>query len=184
MLFVVLLVQPILIFLRFLSELWTRTEQTDGRTSNSFIRMQNNKVIRHFLCILKEVVTVIAIQKANEYGCRFSDVRAPIATWPVAGRSQSSAGVNFHSALKRSNIVRLLWEWFLDHIRPHTSSNRHDKEFYTCEGSAPPVGVGRVGSMACAGNAIRGASPNRKNPEAFQAGRISALRAESEWAAK
>ena len=33
-----------------------------------------------------------------------------------------------------------------------------------CEGSAPPVGVGMFGSMACAGNAIRGASPNRKNP--------------------
>jgi len=48
-----------------LSELGTRTEQTDGRSSNSFIRMRNNKVIRHCWCIFKkkhEVIIVVAIQ--------------------------------------------------------------------------------------------------------------------------
>jgi len=48
--------------------------------------------------------------------------RAPIAMWPMAGRCQSSAGVNFHSVLKHSNTVRLLWQWFLDHIRTHTTT--------------------------------------------------------------
>jgi len=56
------------------------------------------------------------------------------------------------------------------------------------EGSAPPVAV-VVGSMACADNAIPGRVPQSENPvfslgEDFQAGRISALRAESEWAAE
>jgi len=33
-----------------LSELGTRTEQTDGGTSNSLTRRRNNKVIRHCWC--------------------------------------------------------------------------------------------------------------------------------------
>jgi len=45
----------LLVFLRFLSELGTRTQRTDGRTSNSLIRMRNSKMIRHCWCRLKNV---------------------------------------------------------------------------------------------------------------------------------
>jgi len=115
MLFVALLARPVLVFLRFLSELGTRTESTDGPTSNSFIRMRNNKMIRHCWCRLKNVNIVVAIQKANESGCRFGQWRHGHRLvrdqWPVA--VNRPLATTFHSLLKHSLIVRLLWQWFL-----------------------------------------------------------------------
>jgi len=45
MLFVVLLDEPLLVFLCFLPELGTRTERTDGRSSNSLIGCKIMKLL-------------------------------------------------------------------------------------------------------------------------------------------
>jgi len=119
-----------------LSELGTRTERTDGRTSNSLITMRNNKMIRHCWCRLKNVKLslLLPFRKLTNPAVVVSfwsvTSRPPIGTSPVGGRCQSSAGHIFHSLMKHSIIVRLLWQWFL--ATNEAASTRHHKEFYTC----------------------------------------------------
>jgi len=59
---------------------------------------------------------VVAIQKADESGCRFGPWRHGHRLvrdqWPVAGHI-------FHSLMKHSIIVRLLWQWFWPQTKQH-----------------------------------------------------------------
>jgi len=80
-----------------LSELGTRTERTDGRTSNSFIRMRNNKVIRHCWCRLKNLKLSLWLpfkKLTNPAVVLVSDVTG--TDWYVtSGRSLSTTSIRW-----------------------------------------------------------------------------------------